>query len=242
MGSEAQASAAAPWAALGAHDALGHACADEACAAAAPRRAARAGDVRHGLRLEALTVGWNLAEGVIAVWAARAASSVALLGFGIDSFVELASGLVLAWRLQAERRAADPRRIENLDLCAQRLVGASLFLLAVYVAASALRALFSGERPEPTVVGIVLTCVSIGVMLALGRAKRRLAARLSSHALAADAVQTTACWWLSIITLGGIGLNALCGWWWADPLAALLMTVILAREGRTAWRGDHCHC
>lgn len=243
MASEFEAgSAAVAWSVLGAHDAPGHACADEACEAAAPRRAARAADVRYGLRLEILTVAWNLAEGLIAVVAARAAGSVALLGFGIDSFVEMASGLVLAWRLHAERRAADPRGIEQLDRRAHKLVGASLVLLAAYVAVVALAALFSRERPQPTVVGLVLSGVSIGVMLALGRAKRRLAARLGSRALAADAFQTTACWWLSVLTLLGIGLNALYGWWWADPLAALLMAGLLVREGRAAWQGDACHC
>jgi divalent metal cation (Fe/Co/Zn/Cd) transporter len=233
---------AGAWATVGAHDALGHACADDACVEAAPRRAARAADVGRALRLEYLTVAWNLIEGIIAVWAALGAGSVALLGFGIDSFVEMTSGLVLTWRLRAERVAADGQQLERLDRLAHRLVGASLFLLAAYVAWDASRALLLAERPEPTVVGLALTCVSIGVMLWLGRAKRRLAARLGSRALAADAFQTTACWWLSIVTLAGIGLNAACGWWWADPLAALGMTVFLLREGREAWQGDHCHC
>ncbi len=228
--------------AFGLHDALGHACADEACHEAAPRRAARARDVRLALRLELLTVAWNLAEGVIAVWAARASGSVALLGFGIDSFVELLSGLVLTWRLQAERRATDALRVASLDRRAQALVGLSLFALAAYVAACAAWALAMGERPEASRAGIALTCVSIGVMLGLGRAKRRLAARLGSRALEVDAFQTTACWWLSLITLAGIGLNALWGLWWADPVAALLMALLLVREGRSAWQGEHCHC
>ncbi len=129
-----------------------------------------------------------------------------------------------------------------LDRRAHQLVGASLFLLAGYVGWDASWALLRREEPEPTLVGLLLTAVSIGVMLWLGRAKRRLAARLGSRALEADAFQTTACWWLSIITLCGIGLNAAFGWWWADPVAALGMTVFLVREGREAWRGDPCHC
>lgn len=199
--------------------------------------------LRRALRLEYLTVGWNIAEGVIAVAAALAAGSVALLGFGIDSFVESASGGVLIWRLLAERRGTLGRReIERLDHRARRLVGVTLFLLAAYVAVDATMALWRQERPEASPVGIALTLVSIVVMLWLARAKRRAAAGLGSRALAADAFQTTACFWLSIITLAGIGLNAALGWWWADPAAALGMTVFLTQEGREAWRGEECGC
>ena len=195
----------------------------------------------HALRLEYVTVGWNLIEGVIAVAAAIAAGSVALLGFGLDSFVESASGAVLIWRLQAERTGrVNSEDIEALDQRAHKLVGISLFLLAAYVAGDALVTLYEGDRPDASLVGIVLTSLSIGVMLWLARAKREAAHALGSRALAADAFQTTACWWLSIVVLGGIGLNALFGWWWADPLAALGMTWFLVREGREAWRGDDC--
>jgi divalent metal cation (Fe/Co/Zn/Cd) transporter len=196
--------------------------------------------LRHALRLEYLTVGWNVVEGVIAVAAALAAGSVALLGFGIDSFVETASGLVLIWRLRSEGERADAREIECLERRAQRLVAASLFLLAAYVAADALHALWAEERPRPTVVGVAVTAVSLAVMWWLARAKRRAAAQLGSRALEADAFQTTACWWLSLIALGGLGLNAAWGFWWADPAAALGMTVFLVREGREAWQGDRC--
>ncbi|HEY7216391.1 MAG TPA: cation transporter [Thermoanaerobaculia bacterium] len=197
--------------------------------------------LRRALRLEWLTVGWNVAEGLIAVAAALAAGSVALLGFGIDSFVESASGGILVWRLLAEKwTAADPHAIERLDRRARKLVALSLFALALYVAADASLALWRSERPEASLVGIVLTCVSILVMLWLGQAKRRIAADLGSRALAADAFQTTACWWLSVITLAGIGLNAAFGWWWADPMAALGMTPLLVREGVEAWRGEDC--
>lgn len=197
--------------------------------------------LRRALRLEWLTVGWNVVEGVIAVAAALAAGSVALLGFGIDSFVESASGGILVWRLLAEMgRAADAHAIERLDCRARKLVSLSLFALALYVAVDASMALWRSERPEASLVGIVLTCVSMVVMLWLGRAKRRAAAGLGSRALAADAFQTTACWWLSIITLAGIGLNAAFGWWWADPVAALGMTPLLVREGLETWRGEDC--
>jgi divalent metal cation (Fe/Co/Zn/Cd) transporter len=198
--------------------------------------------LRHAVRLEVLTVGWNVVEGLIAVTAALAAGSVALLGFGIDSFVECASGLVLLWRLGAERRGMEEEAVERLDRRAHRLVGASLFLLAAYVGLEALGSLWGRERPEPSVVGMALTAVSIVTMLWLARAKRRAAATLRSRALEADAFQTTACFWLSVITLGGIGLNALFGWWWADPAAALAMTWFIGQEGLEAWRGEACGC
>jgi divalent metal cation (Fe/Co/Zn/Cd) transporter len=194
----------------------------------------------HALRLEYLTLGWNLIEGVIAVTAALLAGSVALLGFGIDSFVESASAIILIWRLRAERRAASAETIERLDRRARRLVGVSLFLLAAFVAADSTWTLLHAERPEPSLVGIALTSISIVVMVWLARAKRRAAHQLGSRALEADAFQTTACWWLSVLTLSGVGVNATLGWWWADPVAALGMTYFLVREGREAWRGEDC--
>lgn len=198
--------------------------------------------VAHALRLEYLTVGWNLVEGGVAVTAAALAGSVALLGFGIDSFVESASGAVLVWRLLAERRGASREQVERIDAQAHRLVGASLLLLAAYVAFDAASALWSREAPGPSPVGIALTAVSIVAMQWLARAKRRAARRLGSRALEADAFQTTACFWLSIVTLVGIGLNAALGWWWADPVAALAMTLFIVREGIDAWRGEACGC
>jgi divalent metal cation (Fe/Co/Zn/Cd) transporter len=200
----------------------------------------RGGLLRRGLRLEIVTVGWNVVEAIIAISAATAAGSVALLGFGADSVIESASGCVLIWRLVAESRATDAKAIEALDQKAHRLVGASLFLLAAFVAIDAGHALWVRDRPEPSRVGIALTLVSLVVMVWLARAKRRAAQALGSRALEADAFQTTACWWLSLITLTGIGLNAVFGWWWADPLAALGMTAFLFQEGREAWRGDKC--
>lgn len=200
----------------------------------------RAPLLQHALRLEYLTVGWNVVEGLIAVTAALSSGSIALMGFGVDSFVESASGTVLIWRLMAEEKGMNPSEIERLDQRAHKLVGVSLFALATYIALDAVWALGKGERPEVSFVGIVLTVVSLSVMLWLARAKRRTANELGSKALAADAFQTTACFWLSLITLAGIGLNALLGWWWADPLAALGMTWFLVSEGREAWRGEDC--
>jgi divalent metal cation (Fe/Co/Zn/Cd) transporter len=200
----------------------------------------RATLLRRGLRLEYLTVGWNVIEGAVAITAGVLAGSVALLAFGLDSVVECASGGILIWRLRAEERSADGSMVEALDRRAHKLVAGSLVLLALYVAVDAATTLWVRERPSPSLVGIVLTLVSLGVMVWLARAKRLAARALGSRALEADAFQTTACWWLSVTTLGGIGLNAVLGWWWADPVAALGMTVFLVREAREAWRGQDC--
>jgi len=196
--------------------------------------------LRRALRLEYLTVGWNVVEGVVAVGAALAAGSVALLGFGIDSFVESASGTVLVWRLWAERRAADHEAIEVVERRAQKLVAMSLFGLAAFIAADAARTLIAQDAPSPSAVGIAVTTLSIGVMYWLARAKRRTAIALGSRAMEADAFQTTACWWLSLIVLAGIGVNAITGWWWADPVAAIAMTWFLVWEGRETWKGEDC--
>jgi len=203
---------------------------------------ARAGTLRRALRLEYLTVGWNLVEGGVGVTAAVLAGSVALLGFGVDSFVECASGLVLIWRLTAEQRGLDHEAIERIDERAHKLVGASLFLLGAYIAGDAALALWHRDRPSPSIIGVGLTALSLVAMVWLARAKRRAAAALGSRALQADAFQSTACFWLSLITLAGIGLNALFGWWWADPVAALGMTWFIGREGLEAWRGEECGC
>ncbi len=192
------------------------------------------------LRLEYLTVGWNLVEGVVVIAAALAAGSVALLGFGIDSFVESASGSILIWRLLAERAHSDAEAIEAIERRAQELVALSLFGLAAFVALDALKTLALQEHPEPSAVGVAITTLSIGVMWWLARAKRRTAIVLGSRAMQADAFQTTACWWLSLIVLTGIAVSAVTGWWWADPVAAIGMTYFLVREGRQTWAGEDC--
>lgn len=201
---------------------------------------ARPALLRRALRLEYLTVGWNIVEGVIAIAAAMASGSVALLGFGIDSFVESASGSVMIWRLRAERNADedDDERIEHVERRAQKLVAGSLILLAAYIAWDSVTSLIAGDRPEPSMVGIVLAIASLSVMWWLAREKRRVGTALGSRAMTADAFQTDACFWLSLFLLVGIGANALFGWWWADPLAALGMTFFIGREALEAWRGE----
>ena len=203
------------------------------------RPIARGPLLRRGLRLEYLTVGWNVVEGVIAVAAALASGSVALLGFGIDSFVESLSGSILIWRLRAEHRGdRDAEAIERVERRAERLVGISFLALAAYVSVEASLTLLGSERPQGSPIGIVLTAVSLAVMLWLARAKRRTGRELGSRALIADAAQTLACWYLSATTLAGLALNALFGLWWADPLAAYGIAFFLIREGLEAWRGE----
>lgn len=202
--------------------------------------ATRAHLLARGLRLEYLTVGWNIVEGLIAVGAGIAAGSIALIGFGVDSFVETISGGVLVWRLREEAFGnADEERIELVERRAERLVGVSFAILAAYVAFEAIRTLAAQDRPGASPVGIVLTAVSIGIMLWLARAKRETGEALGSRALIADSRQTYACWYLSVTTLAGLALNAVLGLWWADPVAALVIAVFLVREAREAWQGEH---
>jgi divalent metal cation (Fe/Co/Zn/Cd) transporter len=199
----------------------------------------RVGLLRRGLRLEYLTVGWNVVEGVIAVTAGLIAGSPALVGFGVDSAVESMSGGILIWRLRREiAGTSEKEALELVERRAERLVGGAFLLLAAYVAFEAIRALVGQERPDASPVGIVLTALSIAVMLWLARAKRDTGERLRSRALIADAQQTFACWYLSVAALAGLSLNAILGWWWADPVAALVITVFLVEEGVEALRGE----
>ena len=196
--------------------------------------AERAHHLKRGRRLEYFTLGWNMLEAVVAIGAGWLASSIALVGFGVDSLIECTSGAVLLWRL------ASPAHDERRERLALRLVGASFFLLAAYVCFEAVKSLVAGEPPEASVAGIVLSAVSLIVMPLLARAKRRVAADLASHAMVADSRQTDICAYLSAILLGGLALNALFGWWWTDPVAALIMVPIIAREGFEAWQGEVC--
>lgn len=194
----------------------------------------RAADTRSGRRLEYFTLGWNVTEAAIAITAGVFAGSIALVGFGADSVIESLSSLVLLWRLQSHE--ADERR-ERLAL---RLVGVCFLILAAYVAFDAAHSLISRELPDASFVGIALSVVSLIVMPLLARAKRRVAGRLDSAALSADSRQTDLCAYLSAILLGGLALNAAFGWWWADPVAALIMVPIIIREGMQALRGELC--
>ncbi len=199
-----------------------------------PIKTDRAHSLRHGRRLEYFTLGWNVVEAAVAIGAGWLAGSIALVGFGVDSLIESTSGAILLWRL------ASPAHDESRERLALRLVGISFFLLAAYVCFEAIKSLLAAELPKASVVGIVLAALSLIVMPLLARAKRRVAANISSHALVADSRQTDICAYLSAILLGGLALNALFGWWWADPIAALIMVPIIVREGFEAWQGEVC--
>src|SRR5712691_3464871 len=192
--------------------------------------------LRRGLVLEGVTVGYNALEGIIAIVAGLAAGSVALTGFGIDSVIEVTSGALLWWRLRAELGVA--RVGPAVEARAARWAGVLLLALAAYIMAESGRRLLTGDRPEESVVGIVLMALSLIVMPLLARAKLRLAASLGSRALRADAHETIVCAWLSATTLLGLGLNAVLGWWWADPVAALAVLPLIVREGIEAWMGE----
>jgi len=196
--------------------------------------AERAHHLKRGRRLEYFTLGWNMLEAVVAIGAGWLAGSIALVGFGVDSLIECTSGAILLWLL------ASPAHDERRERLALRLVGVSFFLLAAYICFEAVKSLVTSEAPETSVPGIVLAAVSLIVMPLLARAKRKVAADLGSHALKADSRQTDICAYLSAILLGGLALNALFGWWWADPVAAIIMVPIIAREGLEAWQGEAC--
>lgn len=193
--------------------------------------------VKRGRYLEYFTIGYNSLEGLIAVVAGLIAGSIALVGFGFDSLIEVTSGTVLLWRLHADVDEARRERIEAISL---RLVGVCFMVLAVYVTYDSVKSLIKQEAPEESVVGIVLAAVSLVIMPLLVRAKRKVARAINSGALMADSKQTELCTYLSAILLGGLLLNALLGWWWADPVAALIMVPIIVKEGIEALRGETC--
>jgi divalent metal cation (Fe/Co/Zn/Cd) transporter len=193
--------------------------------------------VRRGRRLEYVTLAWNSAEGIAALVAGFLAGSIALVGFGLDSAIEISSGAVLLWRLHAE---ADPQRRELAERWAQRLVGLCFLALAAYVTFDAAKALFTREAPKETVFGIAVAIAALIAMPLLARAKRQVARELHSGAMHADSRQSDFCAYLSAILLAGLLLNALLGWWWADPAAALVMVPLIAREGAESLRGERC--
>jgi divalent metal cation (Fe/Co/Zn/Cd) transporter len=189
---------------------------------------------RRGRRLEYFTILWNTLEGIVAVVSGAVAGSISLVGFGIDSFIEVTSGATLLWRMTVD---ADARERDGNERLALRIVGICFVALAAYVACESIRDLWLKQAAEHSVPGIALACVSLIVMPLLSRAKRRVGNGLDSVAMHADARQTDFCVYLSAILLGGLVLNTTLGWWWADPLAALAMAPIIAREGITGIQG-----
>ena len=192
---------------------------------------------RRGRRLQYATIAWNSAEFVVAVVAGLASGSVALVGFGVDSAIEVLSSAAALWRLGLDADHAARERAERRSL---RIIGACFLALAVYVAWDALASLTQRQAPEVSRTGLVLAALSLVVMPALVVLKRRVARALASGTLAAESRQTEICAYLSAILLGGLALNATLGWWWADPLAGLAMTPLIAREGWLALRGETC--
>ena len=197
----------------------------------------RSSHVRRGVHLEWFTIAYNSLEGLIALAAGFLSGSIALVGFGFDSAIEVTSGAALLWRLGAD---ADERTRERNEVTALRVVGVCFLLLAVYVSYDAIQSLVSREAPQRSLAGIVLAVVSLIVMPLLALAKRRVAGHIASAALTADAKQTQLCTYLSAILLCGLVLNAAIGWWWADPVAALAMVPIIANEGVKAFGGRTC--
>jgi divalent metal cation (Fe/Co/Zn/Cd) transporter len=195
--------------------------------------------VRRGLRLTYATLAYNSLEGIVAVGAGLVAGSIALIGFGVDSIIELTASVAAVWRLRADRDAARRERVEQRSL---RVIGACFLALAGYVTYEATQALARHEAPVASPIGIALAALSLLVMPLLARAKRRIALRLGSGALAAEATQTAVCTYLSAILLTGLVLNAEVGWWWADPVAALGMVPLIVREGIEGVRGRSACC
>lgn len=191
----------------------------------------RGSNVRRGRMLAYFTIIWNSLEGIIAIGAGVFAGSIALVGFGVDSVIEVSSGAIILWRLAAN---------EARERLALKLIGISFLALAAYVGFDAVNSLIYQEPPSASYVGIAIAALSLVVMPLIAREKRKVAHRLNSAAMIADSRQTDICAYLSAILLAGLGLNALFGFWWADPIAALIMVPIIAKEGIDAIRGKTC--
>jgi divalent metal cation (Fe/Co/Zn/Cd) transporter len=195
--------------------------------------ARRAALIRLVRLLVAATISYNVVEAMVAITAGTVASSTALIGFGLDSVIEVSSAAAVAWQFSS----ADHERRERTAL---RIIAVSFFALAGYVTIESARALLGAERAEHSTVGLVLAAVSLAVMPLLSTAQRRAGRQLGSRSAVADSKQTLLCTYLSAVLLLGLGLNTLFGWWWADPAAALIIAAFAVTEGREAWRGETC--
>jgi divalent metal cation (Fe/Co/Zn/Cd) transporter len=193
--------------------------------------------VQRGQRLEYFTIGWNILEGLVSIVAGAVAGSVSLVGFGLDSLIEVTSGAALLWRLHADLQVS---RREQMERSTLQIVGLCFVALAGYIAFDSLLSLIRHEAPERSLPGIVIAALSLCVMPLLARAKRRVAAGIDSAAMHADSRQTDFCTYLSAILLGGLVLNAAFGLWWADPVAGLVMVPIIGKEGVDGLRARSC--
>lgn len=198
-----------------------------------PAPARRAVLTRRIRFLAAGTISYNAIEAAVALWAGGVAGSAALIGFGLDSVIEVASAVALSWQFAAK----DPERREHLTL---RIIALSFFALAAFVSFDAVRALFSGEPAEHSTPGLVIAALSLAVMPVLSWLQRRAGRELGSRTAVADSKQTLLCTYLSAVLLVGLVVNSTLGWWWADSVAALAIAGIAVREGINAWRGDAC--
>ena len=199
--------------------------------------------VRRGQRLEYFTIAYNSLEGLVSIVAGAIAGSVSLIGFGLDSIIEVTSGAALLWRLHHD---LDRSRREQVERTTLQIVGGCFIALAAYIAYESGTTLIHREIPQRSIPGIIVAAVSVIVMPVLARAKRKVAAAIGSGAMQADSRQTDFCTYLSAILLGGLLLNAVAGWWWADPIAGLVMVPIIAKEGVDGLKGraccDDCGC
>jgi divalent metal cation (Fe/Co/Zn/Cd) transporter len=193
--------------------------------------------VHRGQRLEYFTIVYNSLEGLVSIVAGFIAGSVSLVGFGLDSLIEVTSGAALLHRLHHD---FDPSQREQVERASLRIVGWCFIALAIYILYESGSMLIRHEAPERSIPGIIVAAASVVVMPTLAKAKRRIAAGLGSGAMRADSRQADVCTYLSAILLGGLVLNALAGWWWADPAAGLVMIPIIAREGIDGLRGRAC--
>jgi divalent metal cation (Fe/Co/Zn/Cd) transporter len=209
-------------------------CTDGCCGTATPPDGARRVVLTSRVRwLVGATITYNVIEAVVAITAGSIASSTALIGFGLDSVIEVASAAAVAWQFSG----ADPEARERTAL---KVIAVSFFALAAYVTVESVRSLFGGEPAEHSTVGIVLAAVSLLVMPGLSYAQRRAGRELGSATAVADSKQTLLCTYLSGVLLVGLLLNSLFGWSWADPVVAIVIAAVAVREGREAWKGDHC--
>ena len=199
----------------------------------------RAALVRRGIWLSYATIGYNTLEAVGSLVAGILAGSVALVGFGFDSVIEVTAAVAAQWRLRAD---LDHSRRQRVELLTHRIVGSCFIALALYVTFDAATTLINREAPEGSTFGIIVLALSVIVMPILARSKKRVARGLTSGALEAEATQTSLCAYLSVIGLAGVALNAGFGWWWADPVAALIMVPIIAREGIEGLRAKPDAC
>jgi divalent metal cation (Fe/Co/Zn/Cd) transporter len=197
----------------------------------------RAAISRRGRNLEYFTIAWNTLEGLVAIVVGAIAGSISLVGFGIDSFIEVTSGAALLWRMAVD---ADIHERERNEKRALRVVGLCFIGLSVYIAYESIADLLHERASEHSIPGMILACVSLVVMPVLSRAKRKVGTELGSTAMHADAKQTEFCTYLSAILLGGLVMNSLFGAWWADPTAALIMVPIIAKEGIEGLKGNAC--